>query len=178
MTPAADQQEMQALRQRAAMFRMVLPKKSLVATERRRPDVKQARRDWATWRRPALSAAILARPEPDRTSFLQTQSASAPGRSQNLHQPVRRNRQCLRSLHTRRVLELLQRYRKCLRLKPNCFSAKRSYSTASRTPERDYSRKRRVHSAGRTGAETACGTRTSPAVIRRPHSLQGFSTNL
>lgn len=62
-----------------------------------------------------VPAALQSRPQSDRDGFLQTQGASARRSSQNLRRPLE-DRQHLRPLQPRRVLELSQAGRICVRL--------------------------------------------------------------
>jgi hypothetical protein len=70
-----------------------------------------------------LPAAILSRSKPHRDGLLKTQSTPAKNWGQNIRSDVRRAQQNLRTLHARRMLELLLRGRICVKLKVSRFNS-------------------------------------------------------
>src|SRR6516162_7161764 len=67
-------------------------------------------------------AALQPRSEPDRNGILQTQGPYARRKGQNLRRAPEGHRRYLRPLRARRMLELFQCRRLCVRLNARCFS--------------------------------------------------------
>src|SRR6516164_9347295 len=67
-------------------------------------------------------AALQPRSEPDRNGILQTQGPYARRKGQNLRRAPEGHRRYLRPLRARRMLELFQCRRLCVRLNARCSS--------------------------------------------------------
>ena len=81
-----------------------------------------------------VPAAVFAGLEPHRNGILETQGTSPSDRSQNIRPACDGYWRYLRSLHTRRMLELPRSSRVCLRLNAKRFNLNRSGVTDSVIP--------------------------------------------
>ena len=97
------------------------------------PDVWPRRRAPARPRqRRDLPAARLARPEPGRDGFLQTENPDPKSRRHNLRSPVKKGRCRLRPVPPPGMPKLLRRSRVWFKLNASCSRAKRNVSTTLR----------------------------------------------
>src|SRR6516225_6173675 len=72
-------------------------------------------------------AALQPRSEPDRNGILQTQGPYARRKGQNLRRAPEGHRRYLRPLRARRMLELFQCRRLCVRLNARCSRYSQRY---------------------------------------------------